>query len=103
MIEKVVVRRGKDFFYIDVPGDEKPLLKYRIEGKSMFLESTYTPPMLRGRGYAAKLVEAAIKYAEENDLKIIPICSYVVYYFTKHPNKKNVLDESYQGIIEEQS
>ncbi len=101
MVEKVVVKRAEGFFYIDVPGDEKPVLKYRVEGERMFLESTYTPPMLRGKGYAAKLVEAAIKYAEENCLKIVPMCSYVVYYFTKHPEKKNVLDEAYQGIVEE--
>jgi len=80
---------------------EKPLLRYRIEGERMFLESTYTPPMLRGKGYAARLVEAAIKYAEENGLKIVPVCSYVVYYFTKHPEKKHVLDESYQDLVEE--
>ncbi len=101
MTKEPVVKQGDGFFYVDVPGQDKPILKYRIEDNKMFLESTYTPPTLRGKGYAARLVEAAIKYAEENGLKIIPVCSYVVYYFTKHPEKKDVLDEAYQDITGE--
>ncbi len=101
MVEEVVVKRSEKFFYVDIPGDEKPLLKYRIEGRRMFLELTYTPPALRGRGYAAKLVKTAIRYAEKNGLKIVPVRSYLVYYFTKHPDKKNILDEAYQGIAKE--
>ena len=101
MTNKVVVKRTENLFYIDLPGEDKPVLKYRVEGDRMFLESTYTPPMLRGRGYAARLVEAAIRYAEENGLKIVPLCSYVVYYFTKHPEKKSVLDEAYRDIAGE--
>ncbi len=101
MTNKVVVKRTENLFYIDLPGEDKPVLKYRVEGDRMFLESTYTPPMLRGRGYAARLVKAAIRYAEENGLKIVPLCSYVVYYFTKHPEKKDLLDETHRNIIRE--
>ena len=34
-------------------------------------------------GIADKLLNAGVKYAEENNYKIVPICSYVVKKFEK--------------------
>jgi predicted GNAT family acetyltransferase len=57
----------------------------------MELIETYVPPNLRGRGLAEKLMNEAIRYAEENNLKIEPICSYAIYYFIKNKDKRSLL------------
>lgn len=78
---------------VETSTGEKPFLRYSINKEQgiMQLISTYTPPELRGRGIAEKLVEEAIKFAKENGLKIEPICSYAFYYFIKKKDKRDVL------------
>ncbi len=92
------VKMTRRLFYISFPDtSEKAFLRYRVEGARMYLEATYTPPQHRGKGIGKLLVEAALKYAEENSLKIVPICSYAIYYFVKHPEKKSLLAPEYQN------
>jgi predicted GNAT family acetyltransferase len=56
------------------------------------LNYTYVPNSLRGKGIAAKLVEAALEYARLNGIKIIPSCSYVDVYLQRHPEYEDLLD-----------
>ena len=53
----------------------------RKEGEKLFFESTVVSPELRGQGIAGKLFEAGVKYARENNYKIVPVCSYIVKKF----------------------
>lgn len=92
------VKRTKSVFYISFPDtNEKAFLKYHVQGDRMYLDATYTPPQYRGKGIGRILVEAAIRYAEENGLKIVPVCSYAIYYFVKHPEKRKLLAPEYQN------
>jgi len=61
-----------------------------------------TPEQHRGKGYAAKLVEAAVEDAEKRNLKIVPICSYSVHYFIRNKEKRHLLDEPYTSMSEEE-
>lgn len=92
------VRRTKSVFYISFPDvEEKAFLRYRVEGDRMHLIATYTPPKYRGKGIARMLVEEALRFAEEKGLKIVPICSYAIYYFIKNPGKRKLLAPEYQN------
>lgn len=63
-----------------------------IDGGGVYdVDHTFTPPAMRGKGVAGKLVRKVISFARENELKIIPTCSYVVTYFERHPEDKDVL------------
>ena len=62
-------------------GDELAKLTYRKEGEKLFFESTVVSPELRGQEIAGKLFEAGVKYARENNYKIVPVCSYIVKKF----------------------
>ncbi|PEQ12317.1 GNAT family N-acetyltransferase [Novosphingobium sp. PC22D] len=53
-------------------------------------DHTLVPPEIGGRGVAARLVEALIADARENDFKVKPLCSYVVAAFKKHPEWDDV-------------
>lgn len=46
---------------------------------------TIVPAKIEGRGVAAALVKAVYEYARENDLKVIPSCSYAMIWSKRHP------------------
>jgi len=73
-------------FHVRLAPGKHSYLKYSIEGGDMKILSTYTPEEFRGRGLAAILMEEAIKYAKENNLRIVPVCSYAKYYLEKKGN-----------------
>ena len=64
---------------------ELAVLTYTIHGKEVSLNHTYVPDAFRGRGVAARLVEAAIDEARRNHWKVRPACSYAVTFFERHP------------------
>ena len=67
-------------------------VSYSLSGKMMELYTTYTPQQLRGRGLAEKVVKAALEYAKENNLKVVPTCSYVRVFIQRHPEYKSLTD-----------
>ena len=46
---------------------------------------TYVPSSLRGHGVAAAMVEASLVWAREQNLRVVPACSYVRVYMQQHP------------------
>ena len=85
------VRRTADKFLIRLGPGKYAYLKYHLEGGTMYIDATFTPKEYRGRGLAAELTKAAIEYARENSLKIVPNCSYAKDYFEKHPEYRDIL------------
>jgi predicted GNAT family acetyltransferase len=98
------VKRTGTVFVILTGKGEKPFLRYSINKELGVMEliETYVPPNLRGRGLAEKLVDEAIKYAEENNLKIEPVCSYAFYYFIKNKDKRKLLVDWLQEKSDEE-
>jgi predicted GNAT family acetyltransferase len=66
-------------------------VSYNLNKNIMELYTTYTPPQLRGRGFAEKVVKAALEFAQENNLKIIPTCSYVRIFIERHPEYNHLI------------
>ncbi|MCA2927054.1 MAG: N-acetyltransferase [Burkholderiales bacterium] len=60
-------------------------LRYDKQGNILALTSTQVPAAVGGRGIAADLVKTALDYAGNHQLKIRPVCSYVVTYLKRHP------------------
>ncbi|WP_332646374.1 GNAT family N-acetyltransferase [Lysinibacillus sp. 54212] len=56
----------------------------------MKMDHTYVSDELRGQGVAKKLLDAAANYAREQNLKMQPICSYVVAAFAKSEEYNDV-------------
>lgn len=53
-------------------------------------EHTLVPPPIGGRGIAARLVEALVADAREQNFKVKPVCSYVAAKFDEHPDWADV-------------
>jgi len=55
------------------------------------LYSTYVPPADRGKGVAARLVQAAVEHARARGLRIIPSCWYVAQWMRHHPEHADLV------------
>lgn len=68
------------------------VLAYAAAGAGLVeLYSTYVPPADRGRGIAARLVQAAVDYARAEGLRIIPSCWYVAKWLRHHPEHADLV------------
>jgi uncharacterized protein len=76
---------------IKLDGRATARLSYHMEERKMHLDSTYTPEKYRGRGIGSQLIQAGIDYAKKMALKIVPVCSFSVEYFKKHPEYADLL------------
>lgn len=76
--------------------DSECYLNYHLPRKNVIdFYSTFVPGELRGKGIAALLVEAGLKFAEKNKLLVIPSCSYVNVYIQRNEKYQNLLDSDY--------
>lgn len=80
----------KQKFYVIVD-DIESHLEYAKKDNVLILNHTYVPNVLRGKGIAGKIVKAALTYAQDNNLKIIPRCSYAADYMQRHKEYENLL------------
>jgi uncharacterized protein len=61
----------------------------RPDEQTIDLQHTVVPEADRGRGVGASLVEAAIRHARENGLRVIPTCPFVKAWLEKHPQHQD--------------
>lgn len=64
----------------------------RVPSGALELYSTYVPAPERGRGLGGRLVEAAVAYAREQGLRIVPTCWYVAEWLDAHPEHADLVD-----------
>ncbi|MBX7482339.1 GNAT family N-acetyltransferase [Qipengyuania qiaonensis] len=84
--------RGTKGEYIatDGTGAYAGKLTWTVRGEARDAEHTVVPPDMRGRGIAAKLVEAIVNDARSEGFRIVPSCSYVAAQFDRHPEWANL-------------
>jgi predicted GNAT family acetyltransferase len=70
-------------YELDVNG-AMAFANYRLAPGKVIITHTETPPALRGRGIASKLVQGALEQIRANDLKVVAGCGFVVDYLQKH-------------------
>ncbi len=66
-------------------------IEYEIVNNLLYVNKAYTPEEFRGRGIATRIMKEVIEYARENNLKIVPICSFAQYFFQKYPEYRDIL------------
>ena len=67
---------------------------FYIKGKTIRIDHTRVHPSQRGKGLAHRLIEAAVAYARAEGLSIVPVCSFAVAEFKRHPEYEDVRDQS---------
>jgi predicted GNAT family acetyltransferase len=97
MSETTSVRREqkghRGAFYIDDEGGRLAELTFSAapDGQLVILEHTEVDESLRGQGIARKLVETAVTWAREQQIKLVPVCPFAKAVFDREPAFRDVL------------
>lgn len=65
--------------------DGEAFVAYERSGETATVTHTYVPPEWRGRGVAARLLEALHAWAVENRLRVASTCSYASAWLARRP------------------
>jgi predicted GNAT family acetyltransferase len=81
----IVVDRDEDRFVVEQNGSIAELI-YEVGGDRLFLVHTGVPDALRGTGIGGVLVEAAVEWAAEVGLTVVPWCPFARKWLKEHPD-----------------
>lgn len=86
----------KGAFYLENGGVKVAEMTYsHAKPNTIIIDHTEVSETLKGQGVGYKLIEAAVKYMRENNLKAIPLCPYANAVFKKnHEEYADVLKET---------
>jgi uncharacterized protein len=77
-------------------GDAVAFTEYRLRDGTMILPHTVVPEEFEGRGVGGQLAMAALSYAREQGLEVVPTCSFIAGYITKHPEWHDLVQPAYR-------
>jgi len=77
-------------------GDDVAFTEYRLRDGAMILPHTVVPEVFSGRGVGGRLAEAALGYAREQGLEVVPTCSFIAGYITKHPEWHDLVQAGFR-------
>ncbi len=87
-----IIHRAADRrFVLAEDGADLAHLEYVVRDGVWFITHTFTEPAARGRGLAAKVTRAALDEARAQQVRVRPVCPFVVDYVAHHPEYSDVL------------
>jgi predicted GNAT family acetyltransferase len=72
-------------------GDEVAFAEYRLRDGTMILPHTVVPEAFSGKGVGSQLARAALSYAREQGLEVVPTCPFIAGYIAKHPEWHDIV------------
>lgn len=82
----------KGSFFIETDGKKLAEMTYSKAGDDkIIIDHTEVSEALKGTGAGKKLVAESVKYARENNIKIIPLCPFAKSVFEKTAEYSDVL------------
>jgi predicted GNAT family acetyltransferase len=74
-----------------LPTTPVSVLDYSLNRDQVVFTHTGVPPAYQGKGLAAQLVEAGLKWAQAQGLRVVPACTYVQSYIQRHPEWQHLV------------
>jgi hypothetical protein len=75
-------KKGK--FFIELDGKQEAEMTYTYDGNDkIIIDHTEVSEKLKGQGIGYKLVEAAVEFMRQENIKVIPLCPFVKAVFDK--------------------
>ena len=92
-IKHVPQDHTKGDFLVEQEGEAAGRLHYILFGSGrLVIQHTEVDRKLQGTGAGRQLVDAAVAYAREEGLKIVPVCPYAKAVLARNPDQyKDVL------------
>jgi uncharacterized protein len=83
---------SKGIFYVEENGEKPAEMTYSKAGESLIIiDHTEVSDTLKGKGVGKQLVHAAVDYAREHRIKIMPLCPFAKSVFDRTPEFGDVL------------
>ena len=83
---------AKGAFFIEENGERLAEMTYVKAGETkIIIDHTEVGVSLKGEGIGKDLVKAGVDFARQNNLKIVPLCSFAKAEFEKHAEFADVL------------
>lgn len=94
---ELVVRNNTEAgrFEVDLDGTVA-FAEYRVLQSGILFPHTEVPTAHEGRGVGSALVEAAMAYARQNGLKVMPVCTFFAGYIVRHPEHHDLVHPDYR-------
>jgi uncharacterized protein len=87
MIDSSEVRNDpSESRFVSGPAGKEAELFYRVHNGRFILVHTEVPIELEGHGIGGKLVSAAVDYAAEHGLVLVPSCPFAQSWLDRHPD-----------------
>lgn len=84
-------RGGNGMFYVQVDGAVLARMTYsEPDAATMVIEHTEVDDEIRHENVGYEMVRAAVQYARNRRLKIVPLCPFVKSVFAKKPDYRDV-------------
>lgn len=84
--------KHKGEFFVEQEGEHLAEMTYSWAGTDKFIiDHTDVSDTLRGQGVGRYLLDAAVQFARDRQVKIIPLCPFAKSVFQKDANIQDVL------------
>ncbi|KDN54442.1 GNAT family N-acetyltransferase [Flavobacterium seoulense] len=82
----------KGYFYVEIDGKTEAKMTFVFAGPhKIIIDHTEVNPGHNGKGFGQKMVEKAVSFAREKEIKILPLCPFAKKVFDKTPEFSDVL------------
>ncbi|MEA4920044.1 MAG: GNAT family N-acetyltransferase [Clostridiaceae bacterium] len=78
-------------FAEDAEGNRIAEATFTTDNGAAIIDNTFVDPSLRGQGIAGKLMQATAEHIRSLGLKVQPVCSYAVKWFSEHSEYQDLL------------
>ena len=85
------IKEGFEMFYIGSKDSPIAEISFGSSDKhKIYIHHTAVNPELKGQGVGKELVNKVVELARKQHKKVVPICSFAVREFEKHPEYSDV-------------
>lgn len=89
---KLDLNNKSGLFFIEVNGTIEAKMTFVFAGDDkIIIDHTEVNPGNKGKGFGKIMVQNAVEFAREKNIKIIPLCPFAKSVFEKTPEWNNVL------------
>ena len=79
--------KGHGAFFIMEKEEQLGEMVISIADNALTVYHTEVDPKAEGRGLAKQMLDTMVQYARDHQLKVIPLCPYVLAQFKRHPKE----------------
>ncbi|MFD2936485.1 GNAT family N-acetyltransferase [Spirosoma flavum] len=84
-------------FELETEGKISIVEYQHVDDETLALTHTEVDSSLEGHGVGSQLVEGVLEYIDQNNLKIVPLCPFVVVYLKRHPDWNRLVSTAYNA------